>query len=117
MKLDRCVLAMLAVMGLAAAGTGCKSQVDPSDAPDQGPPAAQAPSDDSQTPLNADQDPKPDDGVRRARRHRGRHGHGRWRRNGGGNRPGPAWNHRGTDPQPSPDPQPVPPGPDSDDSN
>src|SRR6185437_12923001 len=50
MKLDRCVLALLAVMGLAAAGTGCKSQVDPSDAPDQGPPAAQAPNDDPQTP-------------------------------------------------------------------
>jgi hypothetical protein len=89
MKLDRCVLAVVAVMGLAAAGTGCSKAhgSDASNDPDQGPPGAQTPPDPG-TPPNGDDD----SGMRRARRHRGRNGRGRWHRGGapgdnrGGNR-------------------------------
>ncbi len=116
MKLDRCVLAMLAVMGLAAAGAGCKSQQsDAGENPDQGPPAAQTPSASDAPQSDSDTPPKPsqDDGMRRARRHHGRRGHGRrgWDNNRPNPNNAPPWDNRGHGPQPQP------PAPDTPDDN
>jgi hypothetical protein len=70
MKLDRCVLAVVAGIALAAAATGCKLPgLGQGDDPDQGPPGAQTPTD----PRSPNGD---DNGMRRARRHRHRHGQG-----------------------------------------
>ena len=97
MKLERCVLALVAGMALAVAGAGCRLPGGDDD-PDQGPPGAQAPNGNPRS-QNGD-----DNGMRRARRHHGRHGRGRWdgRRRGGGDGPGPGdnrggWGNRGND--------------------
>ncbi len=114
MKLDRCLLAVVAVMAFATATTGCKLPGSQGDDPEQGPSGAQ-----TQTDPDGPRNGGDDSGMRRARRHRGRHGQGRGRWDGrqrGGDRDQPGqgnrggWGNRGND-----GPQPPPSGPDTDD--